>query len=57
MSILSITANAMKALKSAGIMEARWSKPKPRHIKLNVDASFHMQVRRVLFYAIMRVIS
>jgi hypothetical protein len=37
---LSITSNAMKVLKSAGTMEARWSKPKPRHVKLNVDASF-----------------
>jgi ribonuclease HI len=40
MSILSITANAMKASKSAGTMKAGWSKPKPRHIELNVDASF-----------------
>jgi hypothetical protein len=40
MSILSITANALKASKSAGTREARWSKPKPRHVKLNVDASF-----------------
>jgi ribonuclease HI len=40
MSILSITANALKASKPAGTTEARWSKPKPRHVKLNVDASF-----------------
>jgi hypothetical protein len=40
MSILSIIANALKASKSAGTMEARWSKPKPCHVKLNVDASF-----------------
>jgi hypothetical protein len=40
MSILSITANVLKASKSAGTREARWSKPKPRHVKLNVDASF-----------------
>jgi ribonuclease HI len=31
----------MKVPKSAGTMEARWSKPKPRHVKLNVDTSFH----------------
>jgi ribonuclease HI len=40
MSILSITANALRASKPAGTTEARWSKPKPRHVKLNVDASF-----------------
>jgi ribonuclease HI len=40
MSILAITANSLKASKTAGTREVRWSKPKPRHVKLNVDASF-----------------
>jgi hypothetical protein len=42
MSILSITANAQKASNPSGRTEgSRWSKPKVRYIKLNVDATFH----------------
>jgi hypothetical protein len=55
MSILSIKANAMKALKSAGINKARWSKPKPSHIKLNADASFHEDRRAGATGAVLRV--
>jgi hypothetical protein len=42
MSILSITANAQKAFRPSGGTEgSRWSKPKVRYTKLNVDAAFH----------------
>jgi hypothetical protein len=31
----------MASISSGGAEETRWSKPKPRYIKLNVDAAFH----------------
>jgi ribonuclease HI len=42
MSILSITANAMRAAeKRLTISPARWIRPEPRKVKINVDASYH----------------
>jgi ribonuclease HI len=42
MSILSITSNANKVSKHGTRIEGeRWTKPRPRYIKLNVDAAFH----------------
>ena len=47
MSILGIAANAAAAA-AAGRQqnngEARWSKPEPRQVKINVDASFHVDL-------------
>jgi hypothetical protein len=42
MFILSLTANAKKVSKHGTRNEGeRWTKPKSRYIKLNVDAAFH----------------
>jgi hypothetical protein len=42
LSILSITANSDAAYrKKRQSQEVKWSKPNPRQVKLNVDASFH----------------
>jgi ribonuclease HI len=41
MSILSIVANAMKVKSKGGVARQRWCKPNPRHLKINVDGSFH----------------
>lgn len=41
-SILAITANAAKATTQRPNTTAKWSKPDPRQVKLNVDASFHV---------------
>jgi ribonuclease HI len=42
MSILTIAANSKKESTTGGAgSELRWARPKPRYIKLNVDASFH----------------
>lgn len=43
MSILGITSRAAKASKHQTIpSSSRWKKPEPRQVKLNVDASFHI---------------
>ena len=43
MSVLSIVANATKASKPSVVeAETKWVRPEPRHVKLNVDASFHV---------------
>ena len=41
-SILSITSNA-KAVGKGRTEASSWIKPKPRYVKLNVDASFHVE--------------
>jgi hypothetical protein len=41
MSILSIVANAAKVNSKGGVARQRWCKPNPRHLKINVDGSFH----------------
>jgi hypothetical protein len=44
--ILAILANAAKVPKLPnGTGDARWSKPKPRFLKLNVDVSFYVEQR------------
>ena len=41
-SILSIIANASKVVSSPGVAsEGKWTRPSPRQVKVNVDASFH----------------
>jgi hypothetical protein len=40
MSILAITANAMKAENKSPVVTDKWTRPPPRTLKLNVDASF-----------------
>jgi hypothetical protein len=40
MSILSIVTNAAKPPRTTGSNDSRWTKPGPRQVKLNVDASF-----------------
>jgi ribonuclease HI len=41
MSILSIIANAVKVNSKGGVARQRWCKHDPRHLKINVDGSFH----------------
>jgi hypothetical protein len=42
LSILTMVANSVKVSKPSGQgMLERWSRPSPRQVKLNVDASFH----------------
>jgi hypothetical protein len=42
-SILTITSNATKAAKPQVLNEVQvWTRPEPRHVKLNVDASFQV---------------
>jgi ribonuclease HI len=43
MSILSIVANAAKVNLKGGAARQRWCKPNPRHMKINVDGSFHSE--------------
>jgi hypothetical protein len=45
MSILAIFANAAQVRAKAGCCKVRWKKPKVRHLKVNVDGSFHQEVR------------
>jgi ribonuclease HI len=42
LSILAISANAAKVSKPPSTESIKWSKPDPRWLKLNVDASFHV---------------
>jgi hypothetical protein len=43
MSILSIVANsALVAKPNANAVTLKWQRPDPRQVKLNVDASFHI---------------
>lgn len=43
MSVLAITNNFHQAnLKTQGELEQRWTKPDPKFVKLNVDASFYV---------------
>jgi ribonuclease HI len=54
-SILAITANAMKASKSILVTgEERWQRPEPRVLKLNTDASFYADMRAGSVGAIIR---
>ena len=54
-SILTMAANFVKASKPTGPMsQNRWSKPPPRHVKLNVDASFHEDTKSGATGAIIR---
>jgi ribonuclease HI len=52
-SILSITSNA-KVGRKGHSTGAVWVKPKPRYVKLNVDASFHVDSRTGAVGAILR---
>jgi ribonuclease HI len=55
LSILAITANAAKANKSTGLMgQVKCTRPMPRYIKVNVDASFHEDSRSGSAGAIIR---
>jgi hypothetical protein len=55
LSILAIAANAAKVPKlPIGSGENRWSKPKPRVLKINVDASFHVEQHAGAIGAILR---
>jgi ribonuclease HI len=54
MSILGITTNAAKATKPALGGEAKWKRPEPRHVKLNVDAAFDVDSRSGAVGAILR---
>jgi hypothetical protein len=40
MSILAIAANSARASQPGPTSEVKWTRPPPRHVKLNVDASF-----------------
>jgi transposase len=42
MSILTITANASKSKGKDDPRSERWTRPEPRVLKLNVNASFHV---------------
>jgi hypothetical protein len=42
MSILTITANASKSKGKGDPRSERWTRPEARFLKLNVDASFHV---------------
>jgi ribonuclease HI len=54
-SILSITANAAAVGRKPGSLPiATWTKPEPRQIKLNVDASFHSDVHAGAAAAVLR---
>jgi len=44
MSVLTITANAAKALKKQSGIQPKWQRPECRKVKVNVDASFHLDV-------------
>jgi hypothetical protein len=55
LSILAVAANAAKVPKlPIGSREIRWSKPEARVLKLNFDASFHVDQRAVAIGAILR---
>jgi ribonuclease HI len=54
-SVLTITANAAKSSKlQAGNEEKSWKRPEPRHLKLNVDASFHGDSKECATGAVLR---
>jgi hypothetical protein len=55
MLILGITANAAKA-NSKPVLggEAKWTRPEPRHVKINVDAAFDVDSRSGAVGAILR---
>jgi hypothetical protein len=55
MSIFSMVANATKATVVGGISQVvRWSRPQVRYIKLNVDASFHVDRKAGATAAVLR---
>ena len=55
MSVLAITNNYKKSLnRNAGSNEERWVKPDPNFVKLNVDASFHVDVGAGATAAVLR---
>jgi ribonuclease HI len=54
MSILAITANAMKAEKKAPAGTGKWIRPPPRTLKLNVDASFVLEEKLGATGAVLR---
>jgi hypothetical protein len=43
--VIGITTNSLKASPRQSIpISAKWCRPYPRHVKLNVDASFHVEI-------------
>jgi hypothetical protein len=54
MSILAITANAAVITKKNMISDVKWEKPKPREVKLNVDASFFQDLHAGAIGAVLR---
>jgi ribonuclease HI len=55
MSIFSMVANAAKATVVGGMSQVvRWSRPQVRYIKLNVDASFHVDRKAGATTAVLR---
>jgi hypothetical protein len=55
LSILSITSNSAAANQKKGAMPGTtWSKPNPRQMKLNVDASFHIDAHAGAIAAVIR---
>jgi hypothetical protein len=55
MSILAITANAAVInSKKNRASDAKWEKPKPREVKLNVDASFFQDLHAGAIGAVLR---
>jgi hypothetical protein len=54
MSILAITANATVITKKSRVSDVKWEKPKPREVKLNVDASFFQDLHAGVVGAVVR---
>jgi ribonuclease HI len=54
MSVLSITANAAKAMSKIPGPKPQWVRPNPRQVKINVDGSFHLDTYAGSVGAVMR---
>jgi hypothetical protein len=54
LSILAISANVSKVSKSSSVEAVQWSKPDPKWLKLNVDASFHVDKSAGMAEAVIR---